>query len=63
METKYVRIDKTDPARIAVAEFSGMEQVLADLQNRFIQHVTVYEVCKKVEFVERPRVVEKASAT
>ena len=45
-----------------MAEFPDMKAVLADLQRRDIAHVTVYEVSRVVEFVERPRVIELAGA-
>lgn len=63
MKTKYVRFDRNPNIGVlgpSVAEFDDIEAVLADLQRRDIAHVTVYEVGRVVEFVERPRVVELA---
>lgn len=62
MEPKFIRIDKTDPARIATAEFSSESEVLDDLQNRNIANVKVYEVCRELKFVERTRVIQAISA-
>ena len=65
MKTKFVRFDRAPHTGMlgpSVAEFSDMKEVLADLQRRDIAHVTVYEVSRVVEFVERPRVIELATA-